>query len=57
MKEDSEELKRELIDAAKNWLAIDGLWFWRLKRDTDLILLLNVILPPGKSSPGSKLNG
>lgn len=27
MTENPEEIKLELIDAAKNWLAIDGLWF------------------------------
>ena len=27
MIEDEEFVRRELIDAAKNWLAIDGLWF------------------------------
>lgn len=27
MTKDDERIERELIDAAKNWLAIDGLWF------------------------------
>ena len=40
MKEDPEELKRELIDAAKNWLAIDGLWFLEIKKRYGLDIAL-----------------
>ena len=32
MTENPEELKNELIDAAKNWLAIDGLWFLEIEK-------------------------
>ena len=40
MKEDPEELKRELIDAAKNWLAIDGLWFLEIEKRYGLDIAL-----------------
>ena len=32
MTENPEELKNELIDAAKNWLAIYGLWFLEIEK-------------------------
>ncbi len=32
MSGNAEELKKELIDAAKNWLAIDGLWFLEIEK-------------------------
>lgn len=32
MRNNDEELTKELIDAAKNWLAIDGLWFLEIEK-------------------------
>jgi hypothetical protein len=32
MSDNAEELTKELIDAAKNWLAIDGLWFLEIEK-------------------------
>jgi len=35
-------LKRELIDAAKNWLAIDGLWFLEIEKRYGMDIALEV---------------
>lgn len=40
MTENPEELKNELIDAAKNWLAIDGLWFLEIEKRYGLDLAI-----------------
>lgn len=36
MDESPDALRRELIDAAKNWLAIDGLWFLAVEEEFGL---------------------
>jgi len=40
MTDDPLELKKELIDAAKNWLAIDGLWFLEIEKRFGLDIAL-----------------
>ncbi len=43
---------QELIDAAKNWLAIDGLWFLAIEERYGLGLLLLVTLLCGRNFQG-----
>ena len=50
-------LNRELADAAKNWLAIDGLWFQAIEQEYGMKTALERTTGSGSSSRLSKHGG